>query len=140
MPRARNGPAQPIATATFECHACGGVAASVQLFAQPNLELGPTTSTDVAGELSLSGFLWESINEAVGHEGLQALEEALRRHSPSALYRLNQLWAPFYCPECDRCYCVNHWRVTRRFDDDFPGWYDSAAGICPQGHSRLLDD
>jgi hypothetical protein len=42
-----------------------------------------------------------------------------------------------YCPECDRIYCGEHYRLEETFDE---GFYDCTYGTCPEGHRRMLDD
>lgn len=42
-----------------------------------------------------------------------------------------------YCPECDRIYCGKHYTTSVSFDD---GFYDCTDAVCPQGHSRTIDD
>ncbi len=43
-----------------------------------------------------------------------------------------------YCPQCDACYCQEHYHVSTIIDDE--GFYDCAEGCCPNMHERLLDD
>jgi hypothetical protein len=57
--------------------------------------------------------------------------------SARALYELDFELAPFFCPECDRSYCGEHWNATDIFED---GVHDSIRGTCPEGHERLLED
>jgi hypothetical protein len=42
-----------------------------------------------------------------------------------------------YCPACDRIYCRTHYNVREEFDE---GFYDCARGVCPEGHTREIDD
>lgn len=44
----------------------------------------------------------------------------------------------YYCPECDRVYCINHYQITPYFDS--PEFYDYSTGKCPLGHERIVDD
>ena len=120
-----------MAKVVFRCQVCMSVAGTVELVAAPD---APT------GELMLEGFLWQRHTETIKGRTVQMAHQALTTHDVRLLHTLNQLWAPFYCPQCERVYCVKHWRITPRFDDDFPGWYDSAYGVCPKGHRRLVDD
>jgi hypothetical protein len=55
----------------------------------------------------------------------------------AALYALDPEFAPFYCPECERTYCGEHWRTEDVFAD---GFHESIRGTCPEGHARLLED
>ncbi len=72
----------------------------------------------------------------------QPLTEAARAalHTtdpPLALYALDPELAPFYCPECRRAYCKDHWQTLNVFDGDA---LDAIRGTCPRGHERMLDD
>jgi len=42
-----------------------------------------------------------------------------------------------YCPECDRIYCWNHYKLEEEWDE---GFYDCTYGECPKGHKRMIDD
>lgn len=117
-------------TSTFSCDTCGGEAATLSLVRSGGGE-GAT--------LHCRGFIGET-QERVTESAAAALEAALKNEDVRAVYALDPLWAPFYCPSCDRCYCSDHWLVVPAFDEDFPGWYDVSYGTCPQGHRRLVDD
>ena len=117
--------------AIFRCSVCGEKAATLELTARPD---------PAAAQLVLRDFVWTRSAEAVKPEVVPDLEHALNAVNVRDLYTLNQLWAPFYCPECDSSYCLQHWQVTRTFDGDFPGWYDCSYGTCPEGHRRMIDD
>lgn len=43
----------------------------------------------------------------------------------------------FYCPECDKIYCENHYALRPHWERDF---YDYTEGKCPNGHKRVVDD
>jgi len=43
----------------------------------------------------------------------------------------------YYCPECDRIYCLNHYQITPYFENEF---YEYSTGKCPLGHERIVDD
>lgn len=120
-----------MAKAEFRCQVCMSVAATLELAAPADAPVG---------ELRLAGFLWERSLEPVKGQTLRALHLALTTHNAQKIHALNPLWAPFYCPQCQRVYCVQHWQITPHFDADFAGWYDSSHGVCPKGHRRLIDD
>ena len=42
-----------------------------------------------------------------------------------------------YCPECDKVYCWNHYKLEEEWDE---GFYDCTMGECPEGHRRMIDD
>lgn len=106
------------------------VAATLELAAAPDAP---------AGQLVMEGFLWESSAETVKGPTLRSLHQALTTHDAQLLHTLDPMWAPFYCPQCQRVYCVNHWHIMPRFDSDYAGWYDGSHGTCPKGHRRLVD-
>lgn len=113
--------------ATFYCHLCRRAAATLTLDAGEQ-------------QLALEGFMWQRSVERVTAEQAIQVRRVLHVRDVPGLYALNQLWAAFFCPECDQVYCLEHWRVSIAYDDDFPGWYDAAYGTCPQGHRRMIDD
>lgn len=115
------------AHAEVRCALCGALAATLDL--------------SVDGVYEHVHYMGD-ITERVPMAECDALAAAIRAADIAALYRLNPLWAPFYCPECDRVYCRDHWRVELSFEDEpgLPGWYDCAHGSCPAGHRRLIDD
>ena len=55
----------------------------------------------------------------------------------AALHALDPELAPFYCPECDRTYCGDHWTTEDVFED---GFHECIRGTCPEGHARMLED
>ncbi len=118
-----------IARAVFRCAECGEVAARVALVAD-----APSS-----GLIAESGFLGEWAQVVLG-PGLEPVAQALDSTDALALYEIEALWAPFYCPECRACYCHDHWQVRVIFDEDWPDWYDEAEGTCPRGHTRMVDD
>jgi hypothetical protein len=117
--------------AVFRCQVCLSVAATIKLTIPPGAQ---------HGQLELDGFLWKHSTEVVKGRLVQAVQQALSTHDAELLHKLYRMWAPFYCPQCQRVYCVRHWHITPHFDHDLPGWYDSAHGVCPKGHRRLVDD
>lgn len=108
---------------------CGDAAATLSLSPEPPQHPA----------LSISGFMGHS-TEYLNETSFRALQTALQHQDSAAIYRLNSLWLPCYCPECQTHYCRQHWTLITQFDDDFPGWYDCTYGICPQHHQRLIDD
>jgi hypothetical protein len=117
---------EPAAT-EYRCALCGQVAGRVEVVPSP---------VNPGNRLVLSVFtsMWE---EASPRATYAAAAEALRGGDPRALWALNAEWAPFYCPECNACYCRAEWNEAMEFDE---GFYDCTYGTCPRGHTRLLDD
>ena len=116
--------------ASFHCSLCNSLAGTVELL--------PVTHPD-----ALSKKPTIAIKEFIGTEhvvvsgNLSRLEAALRNSDAAALYKIERLWAPFYCPECPRVYCRSHWHVLPVYDGDF---FDCSYGYCPEKHKRLIED
>jgi hypothetical protein len=123
-----------LTSTSFFCQLCGALATTLTLTTSTALSPAAPTPT-----LQLAGF-WGAVTEQIGPEDWVGLHAAIAQQNALAIYQLNSLWLPCYCPECDRVYCRAHWRITPQFDDDFPGWYDCAYGVCPHEHRRLVDD
>lgn len=113
--------------AEFRCALCGAPAATLNLDAE-----GAYEHTHHMGH----------ITERVVKTRQPALARAIAAADARAIHTLDPLWAPFYCAECDKVYCGDHWQVEMEFEDEegLPGWYDCAYGTCPNGHRRLIDD
>lgn len=118
---------EPPVHVEFHCAVCGALAAALSLDAE-----GVYAHTHYMG----------AITERASADDRSALALAIAAVDPGAIHALNKLWAPFYCPECEKVYCGDHWRVEMQFEDEegLPGWYDCAYGTCPNGHRRLIDD
>lgn len=114
---------------TFYCVVCGDAAATLSL----------SHEAPRRPAFAISGFMGIS-TEYLAEANFRALQTALQHQDSAAIYRLNSLWLPCYCPECQAHYCRQHWMLITQFDDDFPGWYDCTYGICPHQHKRLIDD
>lgn len=116
------------AAAEYRCDLCGELAGRV--------EVVPSPHSPGRKRLVLSVFIsmWEQASPDATYA---AAAEALRGGDPRALWALDPEWAPFYCPECNACYCRTHWRQVMQFDE---GFYDCTYGTCPRGHTRMLDD
>ena len=131
---------QAIARHTFRCARCGKVASSVALIVEKLPTDGPRGAGSGSGGLiAETGFFGEWW-QAVARGALAPVADALRTGSASALYDIEPLWAPFYCPDCRLSYCDEHWDIRLEFDEDWPDWYDCAMGTCPSGHTRMVDD
>lgn len=113
----------------FTCQVCGETAAHVSL------------ETPAAGNarLVISASVMDQESSAPPRL-LAALRLALASGDPASLYAVDLFFAPFFCPQCNACYCAHHWIAFPCFDDDFPGWYDCTYAFCPQGHRRIIDD
>lgn len=96
----------PLASASFYCALCNNVAGTLDLL-PPGHPDG--LSKDVA-TLFLRDFIGTD-KEIVSADSREALRTALTEADAAALYAVERLWAPFYCPECACVYCRRHWVV-----------------------------
>ena len=116
--------------ATFYCALCNNLAGTVELL--------PATHAE-----ALSKKPTIAIKDFIGTEHVvvsgdpSALETALHNSDATALYKIERLWAPFYCPECSKIYCPSHWKIFPVYDGDF---FDCSYGYCPENHKRLVED
>jgi hypothetical protein len=136
-----------LARAQFYCGACGKKAATVTLVlaGQPDPRLTPEPEGVPPGvsrigiefaRLSIEGGP-ASCTITVADAHVQSVRAALLAGSAGELYAVNYEFAPFWCPLCRCSYCREHYTSIPTFDD---GFYDATYGICPHGHSRVLDD
>jgi hypothetical protein len=91
-----------------------------------------------AGVPVIDGLVYRITHPLGPTDDMARLRAILARRDARALYALNGEWASFYCPTCDRSYCVAHWRLDIRFEDG--GWYGCTYGTCPAGHRLMVDD
>ena len=117
------------ARSSFICASCGKEAARVTLYQDDDgLKLDRDSFTSPL-TLPLDGGDAEWIGTA------------LLAADARTIYAHHLELACFYCPECDACYCGDHWARWNVFDDeDGFDWHDSVRGRCPQGHQRMLKD
>src|SRR6266852_6197538 len=96
----------PIAEHRFACCRCSELAGVVQLFgAQHDAEIVRTSFTSrLTGRVSPASF--------------ERLRQAIVNGDARALYSLDLEFAPFFCPQCNDCFCGGHWRRWDVFDED----------------------
>lgn len=126
-----------VARAEFHCDECGALAARIALVAD---EAAPTGGDARPDALIVEADFYGEWAQVVGASGLLPVASALAAGDAAALYSVEPLWAPFYCSQCGRSYCHDHWQFRLVFDEDWPDWYDETIGTCPRGHQRVLDD
>jgi hypothetical protein len=124
-------PATPIAQAVFYCSVCKQPAGSVEILPPRH-----PSALGKAHTIFIRGFIGEE-RVVMGTAQIQSVEAALTQADAAALYNVEKLWAPFYCKECSRVYCREHWSIIPLYDGDF---FDCSYGYCPEGHKRLIDD
>lgn len=122
---------------TFPCARCGQPAATFTLLPAGAGE-GLWRERD---RLERTGFLGATI-----HFGeLSGLAAVMRAIEGRDIAAIRDLAGPdlvaFHCWQCAADYCEACWRVgPPEFDADFPGFYDCTKGVCPAGHSQVIDD
>ena len=79
---------------------------------------------------SLNKGLAEEVFEILGNEDLTRVHEFMKNHH-------SYEGVDAYCPECDKIYCWNHYKLEEEWDE---GFYDCTYGECPKGHRRMIDD
>jgi len=119
-------------SASFYCALCNNVAGTVALL-PPNHPDGLSKET---ATIFLKDFIGTE-KVVVALKGSQAVKAALERADAAALYQVEHLWAPFYCPTCACVYCRKHWVIVPEYDE---GYFDCSYGTCPKGHRRMAED
>jgi hypothetical protein len=123
---------------TIACARCGQTAAC---FA--SLPAGTATQNDLFGNLDRivrSGFMGE-VTLMPGPGRPERLFGLLFEGRLGEAYRFDPDTLGFYCRECDAPYCQACWTLGPPvFDDELEGFYDHTQGVCPQGHTHIVDD
>ena len=123
---------RPPASASFPCALCNETAGTVELLPPGHPEgLSKDTST-----IFLKDFIGTE-KVVVSADASVAVRAALDKADVAALYQVEFLWAPFYCPTCAQVYCRKHWVLIPEYDE---GYSDCSHGTCPEGHRRLTED
>ena len=79
---------------------------------------------------SLNKRLVDKLFEILENENIAGAHEFMRKyHSYEGI--------DAYCPECDKIYCWNHYKLEEEWEE---GFYDCTYGECPKGHKRMIDD
>jgi hypothetical protein len=118
-----------IAEHRFDCALCGREAGLVRL-------LGSETEAKVI-RLSFTSELTYRVEE----DKFEQIRAVIEAGDVRAIYDFNLEIASFFCPDCNACYCGEHWIHWDVFDDeDGFFWHDSIRGRCPRGHERMLED
>ena len=119
----------PLAQHSFVCASCDREAGQVALVEHDN-----------GGEIIRDSFT-SPLSLGVGAEDFERICNIILAGDIRALHELNLEVASFYCPDCDACYCGDHWAIWNVFDDEEGfTWHDSIRGRCPLGHQRMLED
>ncbi len=119
-----------IAEAVFNCVLCGKEAGHLSMVRAPDgCSLHRQSFT---GKLTIPSF----------HDvtSFMKILNALRTRDIRTLHQTDFELTPFYCPECDACYCGDHFLRWDVFEEDMPMFHDCIMGCCPEGHRRMLED
>lgn len=117
-----------VAEAAYHCSRDRAIAGSLRLHTDPDKD------GLILVILSPAGEQFGPVEETQ----VAAIRELLERGNAAGLYRLDDEYAPFYCPTCKAVYCGECWTCYATYDRT--GWYDETRGICPNGHERRLVD
>jgi hypothetical protein len=118
-------PSNLVASHVWACAICGGAAGSIAL--------------NDSGEVRRECFT-SVITTRLPDAATSELRAALAAGDAASLYDLDPELASWWCPECQKSYCGDHWVRWDVFDEDDPNWHDSIRGRCPDGHERMLED
>ena len=111
---------------SFVCAECGENAGIVRV-----------ATSDLGLCVEVSSFT-SKLRAPVSQLNRPVSDLVIAMESAKTLFEFDFEFAPFFCPQCDRCYCGKHWRRWDVFESD--GWHDSIRGVCPRGHERMLED
>lgn len=121
----------------FPCAHCGQPAATFTLFPAGSGE-GMWRERDY---LERAGFMGDILH----FETWKILVELMSAIQQGDFQAIRSATGPdliaFHCWQCDSDYCQTCWRIgPPEFDEDFPGFYDCTRGVCPAGHTQVVDD
>ncbi|MGH3973945.1 MAG: hypothetical protein ACRDS9_11580 [Pseudonocardiaceae bacterium] len=89
---------------------------------------------DAQGTIRINGFLpYTGFSTHV--TDLATTAGAVRAVDAAALFAVDRTWVPFYCRDCDRSFCGEHWNLKATFDWGF----DYYSGTCPVGHPHFIN-
>jgi hypothetical protein len=89
---------------------------------------------EAQGTIRVDGFLpYTSFSTHV--TDFAAVTTAARAVDAAALHAVDRTWVPFYCHQCDRSFCGEHWDLKATFNWGF----DYYSGTCPAGHPHFID-
>jgi hypothetical protein len=134
----RSGQQREVVSSSISCDSCGEPAATLRYIPRGLTHPSAGPASQSSNRLVVDGFL--GTLTAVVSRRPDRVSRAVAEADPEALWGIDDLWAPFYCPECRKSFCEGHWTTEVVFADDSPGWYEHTSGRCPHGHRRLLDD
>lgn len=105
-----------------------------QLFVDEEQDIIYRVFPDARGTIRITGFLpYTNFSHQVTN--VAATIQAARAVDAAALHALDDTWVPFYCRQCGRSFCAEHWELTPSFNWGF----DHYSGTCPVGHSHFID-
>jgi hypothetical protein len=65
-------------------------------------------------------------------EQLDEYARVIESGTPAELYALDSEACPYWCRQCEHCYCRKHWAMDMRTTRD------NFYAHCPEGHVRKL--
>jgi hypothetical protein len=116
---------EPAITHEWTCELCGAHAGSV--------------SVDQGTAAWREGFTGP-MGLRLSETDADTLRRALARGDAAGAFAINYELTPWWCPECEKSYCGEHWSHWAVDDPDYASWLDHVQGWCPHGHGRKLED
>jgi hypothetical protein len=118
----------PRAAATIEVTRRG------QLYIDEEQDIIYRIFPEAQGTIGVNGFLpYTSFSTHV--TDFTVVTTAVRAVDAAALHAVDRTWVPFYCHQCNRSFCGEHWDLKATFDWGF----DYYSGTCPVGHPHFID-
>jgi predicted RNA-binding Zn-ribbon protein involved in translation (DUF1610 family) len=127
---------------TLACANCGRAAAEIALLpatvAGAALVSGaPAERTHTRDRLERTDFLG-TLTKFGAAVALMELFDAIDRADFGPARSLDPDFVAFHCPDCGLVYCDTCWRLEPPVFED--GFYDCTRGVCPAGHTHVVDD
>jgi hypothetical protein len=125
-------PSDAVAKADFTCAVCGKRAGTLALLAPgTKFSCGPLVD-DLGGTLVTKGWsMWTrglyTGAPRVDEDVVDAVRAALEWRDSRSLFQLCPRPMTLYCPDCDKWYCGDHWKLRAVFDT--PHHYDYTQGV-----------
>jgi hypothetical protein len=116
----------PLVTTCFYCTVCNHLAGTISLVRGNDTFIYKVEDFAGVFTFSIKPELYDKVFLAIKNSDIKAL------------YFLNYELVPFFCKDCDRVYCLQHWSTWDEFDSG--GWFDCLRGCCGNGHERILMD
>jgi hypothetical protein len=113
------------------CSICGEIAAIFAIIKLKSTNKRTLVYSGIVHNTALD------ISDAKKIFGLLENNDLSTLHSMIKSYVVLEEGIDAYCPECDKIYCRNHYKIREEWDE---GFYDCTYATCPKNHKRIIDD